>query len=142
MMIDTGPIFYSVPSLPPCMTLGQGHRLRTFMLTFYVKVFRISLFPNPLMDLVHLWYNDRYWSKILHSVIPDPIHDFKVKVTDLELLSKFCVKVFRTSLFPNPLKDLVYIWYDDRYWSKILFSTIPTPMHDLKVKVTDLKLLC
>ena len=30
--------------------------------------------------------------------------------------------------------DLVYIWYDDRYWSKILFSTIPTPMHDLKVK--------
>ena len=34
--------------------------------------------------------------------------------------------------------DLVYIWYDDRYWSKILFSTIPNPMHDLKVKVTDL----
>ena len=33
--------------------------------------------------------------------------------------------------------DLVYIWYDDRYWSKILFSTIPTPMYDLKVKVTD-----
>ena len=55
---------------------------------------------------------------------------------------KFFVKVFRTSLFPNPLMDLVYIWYDDRYWSKILFSTIPTPMHDLKVKVTDLELLC
>ena len=33
--------------------------------------------------------------------------------------------------------DLVYIWYGARYWSKILFSTIPTPMHDLKVKVTD-----
>ena len=44
--------------------------------------------------------------------------------------------------FPNPLMDLVYIWYDDRYWSKILFSTIPTPMHDLKVKVMDLELLC
>ena len=40
--------------------------------------------------------------------------------------------------------DLVYIWYDDRYWPKILFCTmmIPTPMHDLKVKVTDLELLC
>ena len=48
----------------------------------------------------------------------------------------FYVKVFRTSLFPNPLMDLVYIWYDG-YWSKILFSTIPTPMHDLRVKVTD-----
>ena len=52
------------------------------------------------------------------------------------------VKDFRTSLFPNPLMDLVYIWYDDRYWSKILFSTIHTPMHDLKVKVTDFELLC
>ena len=55
---------------------------------------------------------------------------------------KFYVRVFRTSLFPNPLMDLVYIWYDDRYWSKFLFSTIPNSMHDLKVKVTDLELLC
>ena len=35
----------------------------------------------------------------------------------------------------------VYVRYDDRHWSKILLSTIPTPMHDLKVKVTDLELL-
>ena len=38
--------------------------------------------------------------------------------------------------------DLVYIWYDDRYWSKILFCTMSTPMHDLKVKVKDFELLC
>ena len=38
--------------------------------------------------------------------------------------------------------DLVYVWYDDRHWSKILLSTIPTPMRGLKVKVTDLELLC
>ena len=24
--------------------------------------------------------------------------------------------------------DLVYVWYDDRHWSKILLSTIPTPV--------------
>ena len=36
--------------------------------------------------------------------------------------------------------DLVYVWYDDRNWSKILPGTIPTPMHDLKVKVMDLEL--
>ena len=89
------------------------------------------------MDLVHVWCDDRYWSKILHSAIPTSIHYFKVKVMDLELL-----KVFRTSLFPNPMMDLVHVWYDDRYWSKILHSTIPTPIHDLKVKVTDLELLC
>ena len=34
--------------------------------------------------------------------------------------------------------DLVYVWYDDRQW----FSTISIPVHDLKVKVTDLELLC
>ena len=49
----------------------------------------------------------------------------------------FYVKVFRTSLFANPLMNLVYIWYDDRYWSKVLFIAVPIPIHDLKVKVTD-----
>ena len=39
-----------------------------------------------MMDLVHVWYDDEYWSKILHRTIPTPICDLKVKVTDLELL--------------------------------------------------------
>ena len=57
------------------------------MLKFYVKDFRTTLFPNPLMDLVHVWYDDRYWSKIsLQGDIPTPVHDLKVKVTDLEVL--------------------------------------------------------
>ena len=51
---------------------------------------------------------------------------------------KFCVKVFRTSLFPNPMLHLVHVWCDDRYWSKILRSTIPTPLHDFNAKVTGL----
>ena len=38
--------------------------------------------------------------------------------------------------------DLVYIWYDYRYWSKILFSTIPSPAYDVEVKVTDFEILC
>ena len=38
------------------------------------------------MDLVHVWCDDRYCSKVLDSAIPTPIHDFKVKVMDLELL--------------------------------------------------------
>ena len=61
---------------------------------------------------------------------PHPIHDLKVKITDLELLLKFYVKVFRTSLFLNLVVYLVYIWYDDRYVSKFLCSTIPNP-HNL-----------
>ena len=38
------------------------------------------------MDLVHVWCDDRCWSKIAHSAIPTLIHGFKVKVTDFELL--------------------------------------------------------
>ena len=110
------------------------------MLKFCVKVFRTSLFPNPMMGLVHVWYDDRYGSKILHSTIPTPIHDLKVKVTDFRtFMLKFYVKVFRTSLFPNPVVYLFHVWYDDRCWSKILCSMIPNPV--LKFKVTDLEFL-
>ena len=90
------------------------------------KVFKTSLFQNPLMDFVYIWYDDRYLSKILFSTIPTPMHDLKVKVTDLELfMLTFYVKVFRTSSFPNPLMDLVHVWCDDRSGPK--FNTVPSP---------------
>ena len=82
------------------------------------------------MDLVHVWYDDRYWSKSLQGAIPTPVHDLKVKVRLGIFMLKFYVEVFRTSLFPNPLMDLVHVWYDDRYWSKILRGTIYTPVPD------------
>ena len=36
--------------------------------------------------------------------------------------------------------ELLYIRHDYRYWSKILFGTIPTTDYDLEVKVTDLEI--
>ena len=33
--------------------------------------------------------------------------------------------------------DFIHLWHDDRALSKILRSTIPSPLHVLKVKVTD-----
>ena len=50
--------------------------------------------------------------------------------------------LYKTLDFLNPQMDLLYINYDYRCWSKILFSTIHTPAHDLEVKVTGLKILC
>ena len=38
--------------------------------------------------------------------------------------------------------DLVYIWYDDRYRSKVLFSNTYNQAYELQVKVMDLELLC
>ena len=71
-------------SRPPYMSLRS--RSQTFMLKFYVKVFRTSLFLNSMVYLFHVWHDDRCWSKILCSMIPNPVYDFKVKVTDLEYL--------------------------------------------------------
>ena len=58
------------------------------MLKFYVKVFRTSLFPNPVVYLFmfDMMIDADPKSKILCSTIFNPIHDFKVKVTDLEFL--------------------------------------------------------
>ena len=36
--------------------------------------------------------------------------------------------------------DLLYIWFDNRYWSKIWFGTTPARDYDLKVKVMDLEI--
>ena len=87
------------------------------------------------MDLVHAWYDNRYLSKILCGTIPTPIHDLKVKVTDIEVLCwSFTLKVLGPHYFPNPEMDLVHVWYDDRYWLNILRGTIPTQVHDLMLK--------
>ena len=38
----------------------------------------------------------------------------------------FCVKVYKTSYFEDPLMDFVHIWHDGRYRSKVFIGTIPT----------------
>ena len=37
------------------------------------------------------------------------------------------------------LIHLVGIWYEDKNLYKVVISTIQTPAHDLKVKITDIK---
>ena len=66
-----------------------------------------------MMDLVHVWYDDRYWSKILHSTIPIPIHDLKVKVTDLEFLySSLCLSFYNVR-FCEAFDGLIHVWHGD-----------------------------
>ena len=38
--------------------------------------------------------------------------------------------------------DFINLWRDDKALSKILRSTIPIPVHGLKVKVTDFDFFC
>ena len=59
-------------------------------------------------------------------------------VTDSEFLYKsFVINVLQFHFFAKPSMDFIQLWHDDRALSKILCSTIPIPVHDLKIKVTD-----
>ena len=102
------------------------------MLKFYV--FRTSLFLNSVVYLFHVWHDDRCWSEILCSTMPNPIYDFKVKDTDLEFL--YC-NFLQFQFFLKPSMDFIHLWRDDRALSKILRRTIPIPVRGLKVKITE-----
>ena len=72
------------------------------------------------MDFVHIWYDDRYSSKVLLS----NTHAYDLK----------------SSYFPNHTIDLIYTWNDYRYRSKVFFIITFTHAYELKVKVTFLSI--
>ena len=90
------------------------------------------------MDLVHVWYGDRYWSKILQGINLNPVHDLKIEVTDLEFLGR------------HYFQTLWWIWFMLGMMidtgPKFYKVPSPYPIHDLKVKVMDfefyVKVLC
>ena len=123
--------------LPSVSALGSEYT----NVKVFVKVFKTSCFPNLISVLIHLWYDDTYWSKILCSTIPVPPRSCQGHRLRIFLL-KFYVKVFRISLLLNCMMDLVPIWYHARYWSKVFISTISTHCPGLEVEVTDLGFKC
>ena len=68
------------------------------------------------------------------------------KVTDSEFLYKsFVINVLQFQFFfffVKPSMDFIQLWRDDRALSKILCSTIPIPVHDLKIKLKDFDFFC
>ena len=90
------------------------------MLKFCVKVFTMSVFAKSLMDLIHVWHDDRFRSKILSSTTPTPVNDLKGKVTDLELL----YLIFTVSVFAKPLMDSDFIaYFEIQLWEYILIKS-------------------
>ena len=92
----------------------------------------MSVFVKPLMD----WF---MFGMVIETgpkfyMVPFPTQ----KVTDSEFLYKsFVINVLQFHFFAKPSMDFIQLWRDDRVMSKILCSTIPIPVHDLKFKVTD-----
>ena len=71
--------------------------------TFTLKFFKSSYFPNHMMDLVHIWYDNRYRSKVSFRNTPTHAHDLTVKFTDFEILQiKYYVIVFKELVFSKP----------------------------------------
>ena len=100
--------------------------------SFCVKVYKPSYFEDPLIDFVHIWHDGRYRSKVFISTIPNPGvprgqgHGLRIFIKKSQGQS-FCVKVYKTSYFEDPLMDFVHIWHDGRYRSKVFIGTIHTP---------------
>ena len=76
------------------------------------------------------------------AIILSPASALALALASASTNVKVFVKVFKTSLFPNLIIDLIHLWYDDTYWSKLLRSTIPITLCHVKVKVTDLEFSC
>ena len=85
IMIHISPKLCTVPSPTPRSCQDQGHKLKIFMLKFYVKVFRISLLLNQMMDSVPVFViMIGIGQKFFISTISTHDHDLVVEVTDLE----------------------------------------------------------
>ena len=84
------------------MTSRSKSQTRKFLILKFLKTY----FPDHMMDLLYICYDDRYWSKGLFDNTPTHAYDFEVKVTDLEI---FNANVFKSSYFPNHMMDWVYI---------------------------------
>ena len=111
MMINTGLKFLSMTLPPLPMTL----RSRSLTWSFHVKVhafkvYKISLHPNLMLDLVNIWYDDRYWSGILSALSPPLLLTLRSRSQTYDFHSKvFALKVYKISLLPNRMMDLVLI---------------------------------
>ena len=68
-------------------------------------------------------------------MIPNPVHDFKVKVRDLEFLYWSLCLSFYNVCFCEVFDGLIHVWHCDRNWSKIYMVPFPTQ------KVTDSEFL-
>ena len=57
-------------ALPPASALAVALALASVS-TFTLKFFKSSYFLNHLMELVHIWYNDRYRPKVsISNILP------------------------------------------------------------------------
>ena len=96
------------------------------------KFLKSSYFPNRMMNLFHIWYDDRYNGPKFLSAIPQPMPIILRSMLQTLKFYKLSItlKFLKSSYFPNEMMDVIQILHDNRQRSKVLFSnTLSMPMH-------------
>ena len=103
------------------------HRVEVFAL----KVYKTSYFEDPLKVFIHIWHDGRYRSSFYqHHPHPGMTLGSRSRTSNFHKKSQgqsFCIKVYKTSYFEDPLMDFIHIWHDSRNRSKVFISTIRIP---------------
>ena len=70
-----------------------------------------------MMNLVHVWYHDRYGLKFYVVQSPTPYMTLRSRSQTLY----FCIAIFYNfTFFAKPSMDFIHLWCDDRALSNIL----------------------
>ena len=105
--------------------LEFSYKSKKFLcLSLYSRIIRpfVIKFHYPLTERLSGY---SYQQGICSSVCPS-VEALFVHTRFFVFVSKFYVKVYKSSYFEDPLMDFIHIWHDGRYRSKVFISTIPT----------------
>ena len=89
------------------------------------NIFRDKIDYTP--DIRSMWGYIVFAFPFVHSFVRTYVRSFVRSFVFPSQGQSFCVKVYKTSYFEDPLMDFIHIWHDGRYRSKVFISTIPTP---------------
>ena len=142
--------FYFSGETPSAIKIGTFWKDTILWLSSFIELFCSCRLTNISLTL---WTWSEYWYKFrpmpvkrllyprhmkfivfsfpfirsfVRTFVRTFIHSFVCSFVFPSQRQSFCIKVYKTSYFEDPLMDFVHIWHDGRYRSKVFISTIPT----------------
>ena len=117
------------------VTFEETYGFHSIFLEIYITIkyrsssILIIIWLNYTPDIRSMWGYIIFAFPFICSYVRSFVHTFIRSFVRLFYAQgqSFCVKVYKTSYFEDPSMDLVHIWHDGRYRSKIFISTILTP---------------
>ena len=119
------------------IVLSPASALMFVSVSANVKSFTLkNLGPHCFQTLLCIWFMFGMMADTVQNFMwfhPHPsAWPYGQNHTPRNFMLKFCIYVFTMSVFAKSSMDLIHIWLCDRYWSKILCSTIPSQYKTLR----------